>query len=145
MNRPGKSPNTDPMVILFDGVCNLCAGVVRFVSRRDPHARFRFASLQSDAARALLASAGAPSPLPDSIVLLDDGRVFVESDAALRIARALRFPWPLLAAFLVLPRFVRDPLYRFVARRRYRWFGRTDSCMVPTPDLRARFLESGAG
>ncbi len=145
MAAPSDPPNAPRSVVLFDGVCNLCAGVVRFVARRDPHARFRFASLQSDAAQALLAGADAPSPLPDSIVLVDAGRAFVESDAALRIARGLRFPWPLLAAFLVLPRFVRDPLYRFVARRRYRWFGRKDACMVPTPDLRARFVEGGVG
>lgn len=145
MAAPPDPANVPHAVVLFDGVCNLCAGVVRFVARRDPHARFRFASLQSDAARALLASAGAPSPLPDSIVLLEDGRVFVESDAALRIARGLRFPWPLLASLLALPRFVRDPAYRVVARRRYRWFGRKDSCMVPTPELRARFLDGGVG
>lgn len=145
MAAPPDPANVPHAVVLFDGVCNLCAGVVRFVARRDPHARFRFASLQSDAARALLARAGAPSPLPDSIVLLEDGRVFVESEAALRIARGLRFPWPLLASLLALPRFVRDPAYRVVARRRYRWFGRKDSCMVPTPELRARFLDGGVG
>lgn len=135
----------EPSVILFDGVCNLCAGVVRFVAKRDPSMRFRFASLQSPAAKRLLLGASAPAPLPDSIVLLEGGRVFVESGAALRIARGLRFPWPALAAFLIIPRPIRDGVYRFIAKRRYRWFGKKDSCMVPTPDLRARFFADGEG
>ena len=126
--------------ILFDGVCNLCNGFVRFVIERDPDAHFRFAALSSDAAGKLLASTGAGDPLPDSIVLLQDGRVYVRSDAPLLIARGLRFPWPLLAAFLIVPRFVRDRVYDFIAARRYRWFGRRDVCMVPTPDLKQRFL-----
>lgn len=135
----------EPSVILFDGVCNLCAGVVRFVAKRDPRMRFRFASLQSPASKRLLLGANAPAPLPDSIALLEGGRVFVESDAALRIARGLRFPWPALGAFLIVPRPIRDTVYRFIARRRHRWFGKKDSCMLPTPDLRARFFADGEG
>jgi predicted DCC family thiol-disulfide oxidoreductase YuxK len=126
--------------ILFDGVCNLCNGFVRFVIERDPDAHFRFAALSSDAAVKLLASTGVADPLPDSIVLVQDGRLYLRSDAPLRIARGLKFPWPLLAVFLVVPRFVRDRVYDFIAARRYRWFGRRDVCMVPTPDLRQRFL-----
>jgi predicted DCC family thiol-disulfide oxidoreductase YuxK len=131
-------------VILFDGHCNLCSGSVRFVIRRDPRAQFRFASLQGDAARRLCAEAGIPAAAaaePDSIVLLVDGRALERSDAALAIAARLGFPWRLLAALRVVPRPIRDAAYRFVARNRYRWFGRTDACMVPTPELRARFID----
>jgi predicted DCC family thiol-disulfide oxidoreductase YuxK len=129
--------------ILFDGVCNLCQGFVRFVIARDPRARFRFAPLGSDAATSLLRSAGPARTLPDSIVLVDEQRrVFLRSDAALRIARGLRFPWPLAYGFIVVPRVVRDRVYDVIAARRYRWFGRREVCMVPTPELRRRFIDS---
>src|SRR5207244_2084174 len=102
---------------------------------------FRFAPLQSAAARRLLAEVGAPVPLPDSVVLVEDDRVFTASAAALRVARGLSFPWPLGYAFIIVPRPLRDWVYAFVASHRYRWFGRRDVCMVPTPALRARFLD----
>lgn len=126
--------------ILFDGVCNLCNGFVRFVIARDPSARFRFASLQSAAAAALLRDADVTASLPDSIVLVEDGRVHVRSAAALRILRRLRFPWPIAYACIVVPPFIRDRVYDFIAARRYRWFGRREACLVPTPDLERRFL-----
>jgi predicted DCC family thiol-disulfide oxidoreductase YuxK len=126
-------------VLLFDGVCTLCNGFVRFVIDRDPAGRFQFAPLQSDAARRVLGAA--PQPLPDSLVLVENGRLFTRSTAALRVARGLRFPWPLAYLFVAVPRPVRDWLYDAVARNRYRWFGRRDVCMVPTPELRARFLD----
>jgi predicted DCC family thiol-disulfide oxidoreductase YuxK len=125
-------------VILFDGVCNLCNGFVQFVIARDPAARFRFAALQSASARRLLDGLSA---VPDSVVLVDGGRVYTRSSAALRIARGLPFPWSLARALIVVPRPLRDWVYDRVARHRYQWFGRKDVCMMPTPDLRARFLE----
>ena len=134
----------EPPVILFDGVCNLCNATVQFIIDRDPAARFRFASLQSEAAARLLRAHGREPPRgdPDSVVLVVGGRLHEHSDAALRIARGLGLPWSLAALGLVLPRALRDGLYRFVARHRYRWFGREESCRVPTPALRARFLAS---
>jgi predicted DCC family thiol-disulfide oxidoreductase YuxK len=129
-------------VILFDGVCNLCNGFVRFVIARDPAAHFRFGPLQSEAAQRLVGAQRMPEPLPDSIVLVEDGRVWTESSAALRVLRRLRFPWPLAVVFLLVPPPVRDRVYRMVARNRYRWFGRRDVCMVPTPELRNRFLDA---
>lgn len=127
-------------VILFDGVCNLCSALVRFVVARDPHARFQFASLTSDAAARVLDGVTRDA-LPDSVVLIEDGQVFTRSDAALRIARRLTFPWRLAYAAIVLPRGFRDVLYDAVAARRYRWFGRRETCMIPTPAIRGRFLE----
>jgi predicted DCC family thiol-disulfide oxidoreductase YuxK len=131
-----------PPLVLFDGVCNLCHGAVRFVIARDPRARFEFASLQSEVARERLRAAGAPDPLPDSIVLVDEAGVHVRSTAALRIARRLAFPWPIAAVAYALPRALRDALYDVVARSRYRWFGRRESCALPTPELAARFLDA---
>ena len=131
-------------IILFDGVCNLCSGVVRFVIARDPHAHFRFAALQSDAARRICAEVGATPPAavdPDTIIVIADGRALERSDAALAIASRLPFPWPMFGVFRILPRALRDWLYRLVAKNRYRWFGKSETCMMPTPELRARFLE----
>jgi predicted DCC family thiol-disulfide oxidoreductase YuxK len=127
-------------VILFDGVCNLCNRAVQFVIARDPAARFQFAPLQSAAAVRLLESVDA-GELPDSVVLLEDGRVWTRSTAALRVARRLRFPWPAAYLLIAIPRPLRDWVYNVVARNRYGWFGKRAACMLPTPALRARFLE----
>ena len=126
--------------ILFDGVCNLCNGFVQFVIARDPAAQFRFGALTTPAAQDLLRAAGVTNA-PNSIVLLEDDGVYFQSDAALRIVRRLTFPWPLAYGLVVVPRFVRDWVYDIIAARRYKWFGRRDACMVPTPDLKQRFLD----
>jgi predicted DCC family thiol-disulfide oxidoreductase YuxK len=127
-------------VILFDGVCNLCNGSVDFVIRRDAAAVFRFASLQSEAGRALLRKHGLPDDDLDTMVLVDEAGVHTRSTAALRIVRRLRAPWPLLYACIVLPRPLRDAAYRLVARNRYRWFGRRETCRLPSPSEQGRFL-----
>ena len=128
-------------VVLFDGVCNLCNGIVRFIIERDPHGRFQFAPLQSKTAASLLAQHPDHTVLPDSVVLVDDGELYVKSTAALRVARRLRFPWPLFWIFMLVPRSLRDVIYDFIARHRYGWFGKRDTCMVPTEEIRGRFLE----
>ena len=128
-------------VILFDGVCNLCNGFVQFVIARDPQGRFRFASLQSKAAAALLNGQMQSGPLPDSVLLAEDGRIYTRSTAALRVARGLGFPWNLSYGLVMVPKPLRDAVYDWVARNRYAWFGKRDVCMVPTPDQRARFLD----
>lgn len=137
-------PAPPPDTILFDGVCNLCNGFVQFVIRHDPAARFRFAALQSAAGQALLAAQGlTPAALaaePESVLLFRGGRLYSHSDAVLRIAHGLGGAWRLAAMGRALPRAWRDGLYRLVARHRYRWFGRQESCWLPTPALRARFL-----
>lgn len=132
-------------VVLFDGVCNLCNASVRFVLDRERDRRLRFASLQSEAARRILAPANVTDTrtLPDSIVLVDDEGVHTRSTAALRVSRHLRAPWRWLSVFAILPRSVRDALYDFVARHRYRFFGRQDRCGLPRPEHADRFLEDG--
>lgn len=129
-------------VIVFDGVCNLCSGVVRFVAARDPRGRFRFAARQSAAGQALLARHGlSPAAAEESVLLLAGGRVYARSDAVLRIAAGLSGPWPLLALLRIVPRPLRDAVYAWVARNRYGWFGRRRTCLVPTGALRARFVD----
>ena len=124
-------------IILFDGVCNLCNGVVTFIIRRDPKGYFRFASLQSEAARKIL---GRDAGL-ETILLVENEVVYSRSAAALRIAKKLSGLWPLLYVFIVVPRPIRDVVYNFIARNRYRWFGKQAACMVPTAELKRRFLE----
>ncbi len=139
MDSPATRTDAGP-VVLFDGVCNLCHHTVLFIIDRDPVGAIRFASLQSATGAALLREAALPEGFLDCLVLVENGRTPPPSGAARRIARHLRRPWSWLAVFLILPRPLRDAAYRFVAARRYRWFGREDACRIPTPALRARFL-----
>ena len=129
-------------VVLFDGVCNLCNGSVQFIIDHDQAGVFRFAPLQSDIAATMLASLGHAHDRAtlDSVILVEEDHVYERSDAALRIARRLSFPWSLVYPSIVVPRFARDGVYRVIAKNRYRWFGHTPQCRVPTPELRARFL-----
>jgi predicted DCC family thiol-disulfide oxidoreductase YuxK len=131
----------DHPVLLFDGECNLCNGAVQFVIKRDPDAVFRFASLQSDAGQAILERHDLPKEDFDTMVYLEGDEVWTKSTAALRILRRLGGVWGVAYSFIVIPRPVRDAVYAVIVRNRYRWFGKRDECMVPTPDLRARFLE----
>jgi predicted DCC family thiol-disulfide oxidoreductase YuxK len=128
-------------VVLFDGVCNLCNGAVNFIIDRDPEGHFQFAPLQADLAQSALEARGRSALDLDTIVLLTDTDVHVRSGAALRIARRLTGAWPLLAIALWLPRALRDTAYNWVASHRYDWFGKQETCRLPTPDLRRRFLE----
>jgi predicted DCC family thiol-disulfide oxidoreductase YuxK len=130
--------------VLFDGVCNLCNGAVRFIAANDPAAHFAFLPLQSPRARQLLGERAAEVREPDTIVLLAGGRRYERSDAALHIALGLRAPWPLAFAAILIPRGARDAVYRWIARNRYRWFGRKDACPLPPPGLRERFLPESA-
>lgn len=127
--------------IFFDGVCNLCNASVQFVLKRDRKARFLFAALQSETAARLFADKSYLLQAPASVLLVMDGKLYVESTAALKIARQLGGLWTLLYyVFILVPPFLRDLVYRFIANRRYRWFGRSESCMVPQPAWKERFL-----
>jgi predicted DCC family thiol-disulfide oxidoreductase YuxK len=133
-------------VILFDGVCNLCNASVLFVIDRDPRGHFAFAPLQSPEAARMLHARGyagryaAGPPELASVLLVQGDRVFERSTAALHVARRLGGAWPLMSAFLAVPRPIRDAVYDWIARNRYRWFGRQDACRIPTPELRSRFV-----
>ncbi|RYG41099.1 MAG: thiol-disulfide oxidoreductase DCC family protein [Chitinophagaceae bacterium] len=126
-------------VILFDGVCNLCNGAVNFIIRRDVHKIFRFAPLQSDAGTKLREQYAIQGEL-ESILLITGGRMYKMSDAALKIAAKLSLPYSLLYGFIIVPPFIRNAVYKLIARNRYKWFGRQESCMMPTPDVNERFL-----
>ncbi len=130
----------ETFLVLFDGECNLCNGAVQFIIRRDRRNRFRFAALQSEAGQEQLRNHRLPGDVISTVVLIAGGNAYTRSDAALGIARRLDGLWPLCYAGIAVPRFLRDRVYDFIARHRYRWFGKKDACMVPTPDLRARFL-----
>ncbi|HVG45738.1 MAG TPA: thiol-disulfide oxidoreductase DCC family protein [Longimicrobium sp.] len=130
----------DGPVVLYDGTCGLCDRSVQLILRHDRRGRFRFAALQSDVGRALLARHGLPVDALDTVVLVEDGHAWVKSAAALRIARGMDAPWPALRALGIVPRPVRDFFYDRVAKSRYRIFGRVDACMLPPPEMRARFL-----
>lgn len=128
-------------IILFDGVCNLCNASVQWVLRRDSRAVFRFAALQSEPGQRLLQQVGLAAEGFDTVVLVADGRVFVRSEAALEIARRLGGGWRFLAGLLrFFPLAVRDAVYGWVARNRYRWFGKQAVCWLPNPELNKRFL-----
>ena len=127
-------------VVLFDGVCNFCEGSVRFIIDRDPQGRFRFASLQSQIGEKMLRNHGKDPEEMTSIVLLQEGKSYTKSSAALRIARHLRFPWPLFWGFMIVPPFLRNMVYDLIARNRYKWFGKKEECMIPTPEIREKFL-----
>lgn len=133
-------PQDDQAIVLFDGVCNLCNGAVNFLIDRDPHGRFKFGALQSEAAAPLLERHGLRTGALDSFVLIEGSRAFRRSEAALRIAWHLGGVWRLLYPMLLVPRPLRDAAYDWIASNRYRWFGRREVCRVPTPDLEARFL-----
>ena len=127
--------------VLFDGYCNLCNASVNFVIERDKEGYFKFGPLQSEAANALGERVTGD---PDSIVLIEDGKRYEQSSAALRIARKLDGAWPLVFAFIVVPPFIRNGVYRYIARNRYQWFGKTDACRIPSPEYEARFRASPA-
>lgn len=127
-------------LILFDGVCNLCNNSVTFVIKRDRKDVFKFAALQSEIGATLVRKHQIDTAKTDSILLIEGDRVYTKSTAALRIAKELCCAWPLLYGFIVVPVFFRNWVYDWVARNRYRWFGKRDSCMIPTPELQKKFL-----
>jgi predicted DCC family thiol-disulfide oxidoreductase YuxK len=134
------APVAQHSIILFDGVCNLCNAAVQFVIKRDYKNRFLFTSLQSAEGGRILQENHFPSSFTNSFILVENGKIFVRSTAALKVARQLKGMWKLLYGLIIVPRFIRDAAYDIIARNRYRWFGKKTACMVPTPELQARFL-----
>jgi predicted DCC family thiol-disulfide oxidoreductase YuxK len=130
----------DVPVVLFDGVCNLCNGSVVFIIKRDAKSKLRFASLQSEYGEEQMKKFNLPPSALNSVLLIKGGRLYQKSNAALEIASMLDGIWPILYVFKIVPRFLRDFIYDWIAHNRYRWFGKKEACMIPTPDMRARFI-----
>lgn len=129
-------------IILFDGVCNLCNGAVQFIIKRDKRSVFKFASLQSEIGKQLSKERGIDTELLDSIILIEPGIAYYsKSTAALEIMKSFGGIWSLTRLFTVLPEGFRDIVYDFIAKNRYKWFGKKDACMIPTPELQSRFLD----
>jgi predicted DCC family thiol-disulfide oxidoreductase YuxK len=129
-----------PLVILFDGVCNLCNATVQFILKRDKHSKFKFASIQGDFGQSTFTRIGLSSTKPNSFVLLEGENIYTHSTGALRIFLHLGGIWKLLYGFIIVPRFMRDAVYNFIARNRYKWFGKKESCYLPTADVIKRFF-----
>lgn len=130
-----------PYLVLFDGVCNYCNIMVNFAIKHDPKGKIKFCALQSEKGIAIKKLLNIPEDI-DSVVFIDNNRVGYYSDAALGICKYLKPPVQFLYAFKIIPRFIRQPLYKWIARNRYRWFGKKESCMVPAPEIRQRFLST---
>jgi len=128
-------------IILFDGICNLCNASIIFILQREKNPSFHFASIQSETGKELLEWCGLPSNYNQAVVYVENGQIHLGSTAALKIGQNLIFPWSFLSyAGLVVPNLVRDWVYNQIAQHRYQWFGKKDVCMVPTENLKARFL-----
>ena len=127
-------------VILFDGVCNLCSGSVQFIIKRDKEKKFLFASLQSGYGQDLLKKFDLPTNTFNSFILYEGGRIYTRSTGALMMFQQLK-GWRWVKVFRIVPKFIRDTVYDLIAKNRYKWFGKKEECWVPTPGLKARFLE----
>lgn len=136
MTRQSRDIGTP--VVLFDNECRFCDASVNWIIAHDRDKKFRFAAGQSKTGKELLCKFNMQSL--DSVILAQDGKIFTRSDAVLQIARALPFPWFAFYNFIFLPTFLRDPLYNAIASHRYRWFGKTQACRLPAPDVQERFL-----
>ncbi len=132
----------DNYLILFDGVCNLCNSSVQFVLKHDKNNRFIFSSLQGEIAEKIIENFNIDTDNIDSIILFTpEEKLFYKSTAALKIAYRLKFPISLLSIFFIFPRVIRDIVYDFIAKNRYKWFGKSESCYMPTPELSKKFLD----
>lgn len=127
-------------IILFDGVCNLCNSTVVRVIKNDKTDLFRFTTLQGAVGQVIVTEHGIDTAKTDSIILIDNKKAFTKSTAALRIAKDLSGAYPLLYGFIIIPKPIRDWVYDYIAKNRYKWYGKKDSCMIPTPELKKKFL-----
>lgn len=137
----GTDHSVSKPIIFFDGVCNLCNTAVQFILKRDKKNLFRFSSLQSDYAKANLPSSFTDDQNLQSIILKNGNSILTKSSAVLTVTKNLSGGWPILYAFIVIPKFIRDGLYDIIAKNRYSWFGKKDQCMIPSPQLKSRFID----
>jgi predicted DCC family thiol-disulfide oxidoreductase YuxK len=128
-------------LVLFDGVCNFCNFWIQFALKRDKKGKLKFGSLQGTTAQEILPKYNIDPTVLTSVIFIEDGVAYRESTAALKVCRHLDGAWKLLYAFIIIPAFLRDGIYKWVGRNRYKWFGKQESCMLPTPEQRARFVE----
>lgn len=127
-------------IILFDGVCNFCNSAVNFVIKRNAKANILFAPMQSDAGQKILRQYNLPASDMQSFVFVDKGKAYRQSTAALKVCRYLRGLWPICYGLIIVPRFIRDGIYNWIAKNRYKWFGVRQECMIPLPEVKQRFL-----
>ena len=127
-------------IILFDGVCNLCNSAVQFVIKKDTRNQFLFASLQSEEGKKILRENRLSSDKLYSFILVENRKVYDRSTAALRVLKKLNGFWHFFYGFIIVPEFIRNAVYSFIARNRYKWFGRKNECIIPTPELKSKFL-----
>ena len=127
-------------IILFDGICNLCNGAVQFLLKREKQEQFVFASLQSDAAKYILLQYNVKKISMDSILFIEDGQIYQKSTAVLKISKYLNWPWTMVSVFRLLPLRFRDKMYDLIAKHRYSWFGKKDTCMMAIPKYKNRFI-----
>jgi len=135
--------NISHPVVLFDGVCNLCSSSVQFIIRHDKKKQFRFASLQSPFGQAVMRQFGLPVTELNSFILLENNHIYTKSTGALRVAKKLDGLYKLLYAFIIVPPFLRNAVYNYIAKHRYKWLGKKDACWIPTPGLKALFWYDG--
>lgn len=135
-----ENPSENRPIIIFDGVCELCNSSVNFIMKWEKRPDLLFTANQNEPGRKLLQSFGEDPDSVSTIYLVENGKLYSRSTAALRISRRLRFPMNLVYGFVIVPRFLRDVVYKWIARNRYRWFGQKDMCRIPSPEEMARFL-----
>jgi predicted DCC family thiol-disulfide oxidoreductase YuxK len=133
--------DNDKPIIFFDGVCNLCSRSVQFIIKKDKKKQFRFASLQGKAGQELLKKFNLPADHFNSFILAEGDQIYTRSTGVLRMLKKLGGGWQLFYGFIIVPKFIRNAVYNWIARNRYKWYGKRNECMVPTPDLKERFLE----
>jgi predicted DCC family thiol-disulfide oxidoreductase YuxK len=133
--------DNDKPIIFFDGVCNLCNRSVQFIIKKDKKKQFRFASLQGNAGQELLKKFKLPADNFNSFILAEGDQIYTRSTGVLRMLKKLGGGWQLFYGFIIVPKFIRNAVYNWIARNRYKWYGKRNECMVPTPDLKERFLE----
>ena len=133
--------NSTYPIVLFDGVCNFCNYWVSFAIKRDRKKKLRFASLQGETAKQILPQYNIQSSSLSSVIFIDNGRAYTQSSAAIRICKHLDGGWKLFYGLIIIPKFIRDFFYNIIARNRYKWYGKKESCMEPAPGLRERFIE----
>lgn len=127
-------------LVLFDGVCNFCNFWIQFALKRDKKGTLKFGSLQGETANAILPSYGVDPAVLTSVLFIENGKIYRESTAALRVCRHLDGGWKLLYVLIIIPSFIRDGIYKWIGKNRYKWFGQRDACMLPTPEQRSRFV-----